>query len=78
MDSLDRLNKFYDEILGKPLIGGNPVTAEEQLQPPPPPSLEALEGWVRRPSGSTSLSSETYCRLDASLENIEEVRRSER
>jgi hypothetical protein len=62
---LEKLNSLYDEICGKTLI-------------PPPPSLEAIEGWVRRHRDRHALSSETYCRLDASLENLEEVRRSER
>lgn len=73
-DDLDRLNRFYDDICGKTLSSQTP-TAEDQLRPPPPPSLEAIEGWMRRHRDRHALSSETYCRLDSALENIEEVRR---
>lgn len=43
--------------------------------PAPPPSLEAIEGWVRQHRDRHALSAVTYARLDAALENIEEVRR---
>lgn len=78
MADLDRLNELYD------LCVGRPVTAEDQLRAqlpegdmtlPPPPSLEAIEGWLKRHRDLHERAAVTYARLDAALENVEEARR---
>lgn len=60
MDSLERLNEIYDMASG--------------TSPSPPPSLEAMLGWMRqhRDMQTTNL---RFQILDSAVENLEEAQR---
>lgn len=61
MDSLDRLNEIYS-------------LAAPPLRPATPPSLEAIEGWLKQHRDAQDKHYRRHV-LDAAVESVEEIRR---